>query len=72
MTDHRNDELDLVACPECSAPAEVVDRFALPSTDGAVEHAKVQCVRRHWFVLPVASLPTLPAADLAAGTEQVR
>jgi hypothetical protein len=55
------DELDLVVCPDCAAPAEVVDRFTLPSTDGDVEHVKVQCLSRHWFLLPVASLPTLSA-----------
>ena len=59
----RDDELDLVVCPECAAPAEVVNRFALPSTDGPVEHATVRCVLRHWFMLPVASLPTLPVVD---------
>jgi hypothetical protein len=56
MTD-RHDELDLVGCPECAAPAEVLNRFALPSTDGLVPHATVRCVARHWFMLPVASLP---------------
>ena len=34
MTDDRTTELDLVVCPECAAPAEIVDRFVLPSTDG--------------------------------------
>ena len=65
MTDDRTTddtgELDLVVCPECSAPAEVVDRFALASTDGPVEHAKVRCLARHWFLLPVTALPTLGA-----------
>ena len=60
MTDS-HDDLDLVVCPECATPAEVVDRFALPSTDGPVQHAKVQCLGRHWFVLPVASLPAVTA-----------
>jgi hypothetical protein len=70
MTDHRDDELDLVACPECAAPAEIVDRFAMPSTDGAVEHLKVQCLSRHWFLLPAGSLPAMGTAG--ARTEQVR
>ncbi|HEU5107078.1 MAG TPA: hypothetical protein VFT95_00735 [Micromonosporaceae bacterium] len=50
--------LSLTACPEpgCDAPAEVLDRLALPSTDGPVEHARVRCLHRHWFVLPVATL----------------
>jgi hypothetical protein len=63
MTDDRSTEssgeLDLVVCPECAAPAEVVDRFALPSTEGPVEHVKVQCLSRHWFLLPAAGLPTV-------------
>jgi hypothetical protein len=75
MTDDRcrydtGDELDLVVCPECAAPAEVVDRFALPSTDGPVEHVKVACLMRHWFLLPAAALPTVSA--LPTGTEPVR
>ena len=61
MTDDRSvesrDDLDLVVCPECAAPAEVVDRFALASTEGSVEHVKVQCLMRHWFLLPAAALP---------------
>jgi hypothetical protein len=68
MTDDRNTELDLVVCPECAAPAEVVDRFTLPSTDGDVEHVKVQCLVRHWFLLPTAGLPTV--RTVRAETEQ--
>ena len=58
MTSHENTEpeLDLVGCPECDAPAEVVDRFVLPSTGGPVEHVKVQCVSRRWFTVPVERL----------------
>jgi hypothetical protein len=41
--------LDIIACPECEAPAEVVDRFALDSTDGPTEHLTVLCIRRHRF-----------------------
>jgi hypothetical protein len=65
MTDDRNTELDLVVCPECAAPAEVVDRFALPSTDGEVEHVKLQCLGRHWFLLPAAALPTVRTVTTA-------
>ena len=77
MTDDRRtelpgDELDLVVCPECAAPAEVVDRYALPSTDGPVEHVKVQCLGRHWFVLPTAALPPVRTVPAAAGTGPVR
>ena len=46
--------LSLTACPEpdCRAPAEIIDRFTVPSTDGPVEHARLQCLHRHWFLLP--------------------
>ena len=39
--------LDLVGCPACAAPAEVVDRYVLESTDGPIEHATVMCAARH-------------------------
>jgi hypothetical protein len=48
--------LELTACPECSAPAEITERVTFRSTHGPVEHARVRCVRRHWFFLPVARL----------------
>lgn len=44
-------DLDLVECPDCAAPAEVVDRFDLPSTSGPVAHVKVRCLHRHWFTM---------------------
>ena len=71
MTDDRN-ELDLVVCPECAAPAEVVDRFALPSTDGDVEHVKMQCLERHWFLLPATALPAVRTVSTTAKTGPVR
>ena len=48
--------MDTTTCPECRAPAEVTDRDALESTDGPIEHVRVVCVRRHWFLLSTASL----------------
>ena len=48
--------MDVTTCPECGAPAEVTDRDVLESTDGPVEHVRVVCVRRHWFLLSTASL----------------
>jgi hypothetical protein len=57
---------DTTTCPECGALAEVQWRDVLESTDGPVEHAKVMCVRRHWFLLPVASLAHPPAPVEAA------
>jgi hypothetical protein len=48
--------MDTTLCPECGALAEVLWRAVMESTDGPVEHAKIACVRRHWFLLPVACL----------------
>jgi hypothetical protein len=46
--------LTLLQCPDpnCDAVAELVDRTALQSTDGPIEHVKVQCVRGHNFFMP--------------------
>jgi hypothetical protein len=40
---------DLVACPEpgCHAMAEVVDRYALSSTDGPVSMVRTRCLGKH-------------------------
>jgi hypothetical protein len=54
--------MDTTFCPECGALAEVLWRDVLESTDGPVEHAKVRCVRRHWFLLPVEHLARATAA----------
>lgn len=48
--------IDTTTCPECGELSEVQDRHVLDSTDGPVEHAKVMCIRRHWFLLPVSTL----------------
>lgn len=54
--------MQFTQCPEpaCDAPAEIVDRFALPSTGGPVEHITVLCLHRHWFMLPVAMSVRVP------------
>ncbi len=52
--------MDLTTCPECGALAEIRDRHVLQSTDGPIEHARVRCVQRHHFFLPVERL-ALPA-----------
>ena len=56
--------LDLVGCPQCAEQAEVVDRFVLESTDGPIEHVKIQCARRHWFTMTTEGLTSgrVPAA----------
>ena len=52
--------IELTVCPECDASAEVLWRVTLDSTDGPIEHARVVCVRKHFFWLPVESLPDVP------------
>ena len=52
-------ELELTHCPDCGRPAEVVDRFVLPSTDGPVEHVKTRCVSGHWFFMEAQPQPSL-------------
>jgi hypothetical protein len=41
----------VIPCPDpaCPAPARVVDRFVLESTDGPVEHIKTHCDNGHGF-----------------------
>lgn len=61
--------MELTTCPECDLPAEIVDRFALYSTHGPIEHVKVNCVNQHWFVVPaerlaVAETPRRPTPGL--------
>lgn len=58
-------ELHLVACPDrgCGAPAEVLDEWRLPSTDGPVTLLRTLCARRHAFTAPVPS-PQIPGAPL--------
>ncbi len=55
--------IDTTTCPECGEPAEVQDRAAMASTDGPVEHVKILCVNRHWFLLPTDRLPSGDAGD---------
>jgi hypothetical protein len=49
--------MELSACPECGAPAEVIptEGTAPPGASGAPTHrlaqiVGVRCVRRHWFL----------------------
>ncbi len=55
--------MSLVECPECTLPAEIIERFWLYSTDGPVEHVAVVCVAGHYFRM---ALDRLPAADAPA------
>jgi hypothetical protein len=55
--------MEIVDCPECAAPAEVESRSTLESTCGPVEHVKIRCVRKHWFLLPRGLLASPAPVD---------
>ncbi len=46
-----------IFCPECGVPAEVTDRFVLPSTDGPAEHVTLRCAGGHRYVTAADLLP---------------
>lgn len=65
----------LVSCPDCGVPAEITERFRLPSTDGPVDHVAVQCAAGHHFRMAAEGLDAMAGARepgcedrLAAGT----
>jgi hypothetical protein len=55
-TDGATQALDLMACPECSMTAELRWDNRVESTDGPVDHVRITCVNRHWFLMPADSL----------------
>jgi hypothetical protein len=60
---------DLVGCPQCGVPAEVEQRVVLGSTEGPVEHVKVVCLARHWFMLPAEQCPGAGRPAAPTGSE---
>ncbi len=65
--------METTICPECGQLAEIQWRCVLESTDGPVEHAKILCLHRHWFLLPTESLPHVaqPGTDRGTGIRGV-
>lgn len=57
--------MDYALCPQCDLPAEVIDRFSLPSTDGPIAHVKTACLAGHVFTPPVDRVALL---DVSADT----
>lgn len=39
-------------CPECGDNARVTVTFQLVSTDGPIDHVRIDCVSRHHFLMP--------------------
>jgi hypothetical protein len=48
--------IELVDCPECGLPAEVLDRFVLEGTGGPVDHVKTTCPKKHHLMYPALIL----------------
>jgi hypothetical protein len=67
--------LELVSCPDCGVPAEISERFSLPSTDGRVAHVVVNCAVGHYFRMAADMLiPRTPSthAGSAVGKSSAR
>lgn len=60
--------LTVISCPECAAPAEVTDRFALASSHGPIEHLVLWCAVGHHFRMPSDLLPPQAREQLAGTT----
>jgi hypothetical protein len=58
--------LTVISCPQCGVPAEVTDRFSLPSTDGPLPHVALSCAGGHHFRMAVDRLPAQAQQQLAA------
>jgi len=52
------------ACPDqtCQAPAQIIGRWTLDSTDGPVEHVKTSCMAGHVFIPGAESLAAIRAS----------
>lgn len=51
---------DIVACPECSMTAALQRGNRVESTDGPIDHVRVTCANRHWFLMPADMLNEHP------------
>jgi hypothetical protein len=49
--------LTIVPCPQCGVPAEITERFSLPSTDGPVAHVMMYCAAGLHFRMAAEHLP---------------
>ena len=57
--------MEIIACPECAAPAELTDEGDVMSTHGPVGIVRIVCANRHWFLMTRDRLPR-PAAQTRA------
>ena len=56
--------MQISACPECDATAEVTDAGIAGSTHGPIDMVRVLCINRHWFLMPREGLKDDLADDL--------
>ena len=61
--------LTLVACPESASPAEMTERFVLPSTAGRVGHLVIDCAAGHHLRM-VSDRLSLGASPGAIGSHE--
>ena len=57
--------LTVISCPDCGVPAEVTERFPLPSTDGPVDHVALNCAAGHHFRMATDRLAAQAQQQLA-------
>jgi hypothetical protein len=57
--------MDAQGATRCGLPAEVEYWYAVASTDGPLESAKIRCPRGHWFNGPLESLTCGPQPPTA-------
>ena len=56
-----DDDLQLVACPQCGNPADATTHATVASTHGPVKIVRVSCLDRHWYLMPADQLIDLTA-----------
>jgi hypothetical protein len=64
--------LTVISCPDCGVPAEVTERFSLPSTDGPVSHVALSCAAGHHFRMAVERLPAQAQQQLTLQQTRTR
>ena len=53
-TEQCDQQLRTTVCPECGSIAEIEWSATLSSTSGSVPLAKIRCILKHWFLMPLA------------------
>ena len=63
--------LDARRTVRCGLPAEVEHLYAMRSSDGPLESAKIRCPRGHWFNGPIESLTVEERPDASVEREAI-